>query len=89
MDFGRVLLRAIVNSIVDLVVSKGASRGIAPGSNECGKFQPLRALCLFLSRYRLNRLLFLCGDAIYFSHYVAARTRTNTIPYGTEASAAG
>ena len=24
---------------------RGVSRGIAPGSNVCGKFQPLRALC--------------------------------------------
>ena len=30
--------------------------GIAPVSKECGKFQPLLALCFPLSRYRRNRL---------------------------------
>jgi len=39
-----------------LVVLKGASRGIDPGSKEYGKSQPLRALCSSLSRYRLNRV---------------------------------
>ena len=43
-------------SIFVLVVSKGCKPGgIAPVSKECGKSQPLRALCLSLSRCRLNR----------------------------------
>ena len=36
--------------------------GSAPVSKECGKFQPLRALCLSLSRYRPNRLSLLCSE---------------------------
>ena len=43
------------NLIFDFRLSgiKGVqARGSAPGSKEYGKYQPLRALCLSLSRYR-------------------------------------
>jgi len=48
---------------VDWWYQKGESRGITPGSNEYGKSKPLRALCISLSRYRLNRLLWPIGAA--------------------------
>ena len=48
---------------------KGASRSIAPGSNECGSLEHCAiALCFSLARYRLNRFsvvvlrsVFVCG----------------------------
>jgi len=44
-----------------LVASKKSKPGgIAPVSKENGKYQPLRALCLSLARYRLNRLFLSC-----------------------------
>ena len=39
------------------------ARGIAPVSKEFGKSQPLRVLCFYLSRYRLNRLPLLCSES--------------------------
>ena len=47
--------RSTKDSRFVLVVSKGCKQGHRPVSKECGKSQPLRALCLSFSRYRLNR----------------------------------
>jgi len=40
-----------------------AACGIAPGSNECGKSPPMRALCFSLARYRLDRFSLLCSSS--------------------------
>ena len=53
--------------VVRLVVSKRCKprAGIALGS---GKSQPLRALCLSLSRYRPNKIILLCDSACFHLH---------------------
>ena len=58
------------------------ARGSTPVSKECGKSQPLRALCLSLSRYRRNRLFLLCSEGTA-NHTTPRSLRTRAVARST------